>query len=73
MKALVRRPYKIEVDYGTQGKEFIKKTIEDFEARVFYHEFDHLNGRSFDDLDLMINNIESIRINQDFNNKVRHY
>lgn len=41
---LVDRPYQIEVEYyDTLGKK-IRKTFTEFEAVVFAHEYDHLNG-----------------------------
>lgn len=60
LKAIIRRPYKIEVSYITQDGEYIKKQIQDFEARIFYHEFDHLNGKTFDNLDLTIDHIQTL-------------
>ena len=39
---VVDRPYSIKIEYyDILGK---KKTIEGFEATVFFHEYDHLNG-----------------------------
>lgn len=41
---IVNRPYKIEVTfYDVQGNKKTKY-LEDFEATVFCHEYDHLNG-----------------------------
>lgn len=40
----VERPYSIEIEYyDISGNKKIK-TIKGFEATVFYHEYDHLNG-----------------------------
>jgi len=58
LKVIMRRPYKIEVSYTTQEGIYKKKLIQDFEARVFFHEFDHLNGKTFDNTDLITNHIE---------------
>ena len=41
---VVDRPYEIEVEYYTPDGEKKSKTIEGFEATVFSHEYDHLNG-----------------------------
>lgn len=41
---IVNRPYKIEIEYyDIEGKKH-NKIIEGFEATVFSHEYDHLNG-----------------------------
>ena len=41
---LVDRPYQIEVEYYDNLHEKKIKTFTDFEAVVFAHEYDHLNG-----------------------------
>ena len=41
---VVERPYSIEIEYYDINNKKHRKTIEDFEATVFSHEFDHLNG-----------------------------
>lgn len=40
----VSRPYKIEVGYYDLEKNYKTEIFEGFEATVFSHEFDHLNG-----------------------------
>ncbi|MBR2604044.1 MAG: peptide deformylase [Bacilli bacterium] len=40
----VERPYSIEVEYQDLNGNKQVKTIEGFEATVFSHEYDHLNG-----------------------------
>ena len=40
----VDRPYKIEIEYYDINKEKHAKLIKGFEATVFAHEYDHLNG-----------------------------
>lgn len=42
--AEVDRPYKIEIEYYNINKVKIKEVLEGFEATVFSHEYDHLNG-----------------------------
>lgn len=42
--AEVDRPYKIDVEYYDIDGNLSNKIIEGFEALVFYHEYDHLNG-----------------------------
>ena len=44
----VQRPDKVEVNFlDIEGKN-VTMLLEDFEARIFLHEFDHLNGITFD-------------------------
>jgi len=40
----VMRPYKIHVSYQNLKGETIEEDLEDFRARMFMHENDHLNG-----------------------------
>ena len=42
--ALVERPYEIEVEYYNKIGDKKIHTFTDFEATVFAHEYDHLNG-----------------------------
>ena len=44
LAGVVDRPYSIDIEYYDMNKRKHKKTIEGFEATVFSHEFDHLNG-----------------------------
>lgn len=41
---VVERPYFIEVGYYDINKKYVTEIFEGFEATVFSHEFDHLNG-----------------------------
>ncbi|MCM1053234.1 MAG: peptide deformylase [Ruminococcus sp.] len=41
---IVERPYMIEIEYFDLNGNKNRKTIEGFEATVFSHEYDHLNG-----------------------------
>lgn len=38
------RYYRIDVEYWTLGRDYIKKTVRNLEAQIFQHEIDHLNG-----------------------------
>lgn len=40
----IERPYSIEIEYYDMDGKKNTKTINGFEATVFYHEYDHLNG-----------------------------
>lgn len=42
--AIVRRPYKIEIEYYDLFGKKKRKELEGFECTVFCHEYDHLNG-----------------------------
>lgn len=45
----VRRPNKVLVAYTDENGEEQQRRLEGFEARVFQHEFDHLEGKMFVD------------------------
>ena len=45
----VRRPKKINVRYTSETGEVIEEELKNLPARVFQHEFDHLNGTVFTD------------------------
>lgn len=47
IRALVPRAQKIKVRYFTQDNQLKEQELTDFLARIFQHEFDHLNGLSF--------------------------
>ena len=49
VSAMVKRPVKIEVTYQNETGEKINKELEGFSARIFQHEYDHLNGILFID------------------------
>ena len=42
--ALVYRPQKVMVSYETLDGETVERTLEGNDARVFQHEYDHLDG-----------------------------
>ncbi len=45
----VRRPRRITVRYTTETGDIIEEELKDYPARVFQHEFDHLDGILFVD------------------------
>ena len=49
IRALVPRYKKIDVSYTNRNGEEVNKVFEGFLARIFQHEFDHLNGTVFID------------------------
>jgi peptide deformylase len=49
VRATVPRATKIEVRYTTAKGEEVQEVLEGFLARIFQHEFDHLNGKVFID------------------------
>jgi len=67
--AIVKRPYKIKVKYITQDWKKVITKLEDFNARVFIHEFEHLLGKNFNDLDLNENEfkVDEIEISDNVN------
>lgn len=44
----IQRPDKIEVNFLDIDAKNVKMSLKDFEARLFLHEFDHLEGVTFD-------------------------
>ncbi|MEJ2537330.1 MAG: peptide deformylase [Calditrichia bacterium] len=49
IRADVDRPFKIEAEYQTLKGEKVREEMDDLLARVFQHEFDHLEGVLFVD------------------------
>ena len=49
VRGKVPRSIKIEVRYLNQKGEVVEEVLEGFLARIFQHEFDHLNGKVFID------------------------
>jgi peptide deformylase len=49
VRADVERPFKIEVEYQTIKGKKVREEMQDLLARVFQHEFDHLEGVLFVD------------------------
>lgn len=43
------RPIAIDVTYVDENGELVNRTLTDFRARIFQHEFDHLEGKLFID------------------------
>jgi len=49
LRGLVPRYTQVSVEYSDRTGKKIKKTFNDFIARIFQHEFDHINGVIFVD------------------------
>jgi len=49
IRGLVPRYQSVKVEYTTREGKIITKTFKDFIARIFQHEYDHLNGIAFPD------------------------
>ncbi|HEY9643824.1 MAG TPA: peptide deformylase, partial [Coleofasciculaceae cyanobacterium] len=47
IRGLVPRYQAIEIEYTTADGSLQRQTLTDFVARIFQHEFDHLNGQVF--------------------------
>ncbi|MDN5341247.1 MAG: peptide deformylase [Oceanotoga sp.] len=47
--AEISRPRKISVEYQNPEGKKIKEDLDEYTARIFQHEFDHLKGRLFTD------------------------
>lgn len=68
IRAKVPRHTKIEVEYTTLEGEKKKVVFKDFIARIFQHEYDHLNGKLY--LDRVENNKDIISEEQ-YINKIK--
>ncbi len=70
--AVIKRPYEVEIlYYDLQGNKKLK-IIKDFEATVFCHEYDHLNGilhidKSDKIFDMTIDEIKNYRTKHPYN------
>ncbi len=49
IRGIIPRHYSIEVEFTTREGKILRKTYKDFVARIFQHEFDHLEGVMFVD------------------------
>lgn len=47
IRGIVSRPVSATVEYTTREGKIVKKTLKDFVARIFLHEYDHLDGIVF--------------------------
>ncbi len=73
LRGLVPRHKSIEVNYiNRKGKE-VKEVFEDFPARIFQHEYDHLNGVLFLDriesVDYLFTEKEYIKLVEEINSQ----
>ncbi len=55
IRGLVPRYRQIEIEYVTRNGELVQRELCDFVARIFQHEYDHLNGMVF------LDRLESVR------------
>ena len=67
IRALVPRYSDIEVNYTDPKGKLVKLRIEDFIARVFQHEYDHLNGMVYLD---RVENSQDIMSEHEFNKQM---
>lgn len=56
------RPVSIDVSYLDERGILVRRTFTDFRARLFQHEYDHLNGKLFIDHIDQIQNIWTVRV-----------
>ena len=49
IRGLIPRHFKIEVEYTIRDGKKVRKSYKDFVARIFQHEYDHLEGLMFTD------------------------
>lgn len=47
IRGFVPRYRRIEVEYTSRDGKLVRQELEDFVARIFQHEYDHLNGMVF--------------------------
>ena len=58
IKTLIKRPYTIISEYLNEQGEHEEQQMENFEARIFCHELDHLCGVTIENVDPLLGNIE---------------
>ena len=61
-RGLVARPWEIQVEYQNRSGETVQRTLSDFAARIFQHEYDHLEGILY--LDRMEDNTPLITLEE---------
>ena len=49
IRGLIPRHFKIDVEFTTKDGKKVRKSYKDFVARIFQHEYDHLEGLMFTD------------------------
>ncbi len=67
IRALVPRFVEIEVTFTDQEGKSVSQRFEDFIARVFQHEYDHLNGKVYLD---RVENIQDIISEKEYNKQI---
>lgn len=68
---IVDRPYSIEIEYYDDKGNLHKKVLDGFEATVFCHEYDHLNGilhmdRTNEVFEMTLDQIKDYRLNNPY-------
>lgn len=63
IRGLVPRYRLIEVEYTTRHGKLVRQELQDFVARIFQHEYDHLNGMVFLD---RLENVRDIITDQEY-------
>lgn len=63
IRGLVPRYRLIEVEYTTRYGKLVRQELQDFVARIFQHEYDHLNGMVFLD---RLENVRDIITDQEY-------
>lgn len=63
IRGLVPRYRLIEVEYTTRHGKLVRQELQDFVARIFQHEYDHLNGLVFLD---RLENVRDIITDQEY-------
>lgn len=60
MRLMKKRPIGIDVSYLNEEAEEIEEKLYDFQARVFLHEMDHINGEIMKDWRLQDGRVDLI-------------
>ncbi|NJR73480.1 MAG: peptide deformylase [Scytonema sp. CRU_2_7] len=68
IRGLVPRYQAIEVEYTDRNDKLQKQKLTDFVARIFQHEYDHLNGIIF--LDRLKSNLDNIITEQEYQKQI---
>ncbi|NJM70866.1 MAG: peptide deformylase [Scytonema sp. RU_4_4] len=68
IRGLVPRYQAIEVEYTDRNDKLQKQELTDFVARIFQHEYDHLNGIIF--LDRLKSNLDNIITEQEYQKQI---
>ena len=64
---MIKRPQAVEVSYLNEHGEELEHIMQNFSARVFLHELDHIEGRTMTHWRISEGNIDIIPGNEDRN------